>query len=70
MAGTERYEISIGASYLREQAHRCVRLARNCPHTPTSHQLEAIGAELMLKAEEIDELLSDLGESSGTSRST
>jgi hypothetical protein len=46
-------------SYLREQARRCVELARNCPHTPTSHQLEAIAAELMDKATELDDLLSD-----------
>ena len=51
--------VPIGASYLREQAHRVVRLARDCPHRPTSHELEAIGMELMEKALEIDELLSD-----------
>ena len=44
------------ASYLREQAQRCVRLARDCPHSPTSHQLEAIGMELMEKAAELEEL--------------
>jgi hypothetical protein len=47
------------ASYLREQALRCSRLARNCPHLPTSHQLEAIGIEFMEKAAELDELLAD-----------
>ena len=46
----------IDASYLREQAHRCARLARDCPHLATSHQLEAIGIELMQKAAELDEL--------------
>jgi hypothetical protein len=46
-------------SYLREQATRCVRLARDCPHTPTAHQLEAIAVELMEKAAELDDLLSD-----------
>jgi hypothetical protein len=46
-------------SYLREQATRCARLARDCPHTPTSHQLEAIAVELMEKAAELDDLLSD-----------
>lgn len=44
-------------SYLREQAHRCVRLARQCPHLPTSHELEAISVELMEKAAELDEVL-------------
>ena len=46
----------VDASYLREQAHRCARLARDCPHLATSHQLEAIGIELMQKAAELDEL--------------
>ncbi len=44
------------ATYLREQALHCVRLARDCPHSPTSHELEAIGIELMEKAAELDEL--------------
>jgi len=48
--------IWVDASYLREQAQRCVRLARECPHSPTSHELEAIGIELMEKAAELDEL--------------
>ena len=48
--------IWVDASYLREQAQRCVRLARDCPHPPTSHELEAIGVELMEKAAELDEL--------------
>ena len=51
--------VPIDACYLREQAHRFIRLARDCPHRPTSHQLEAIGMELMEKASEIDELFSD-----------
>jgi hypothetical protein len=51
--------VPIDASYLREQAHRLVRLARDCPHRPTSHQLEIIGMELMEKASEVDALLSD-----------
>jgi hypothetical protein len=46
------------SSYLREQAQRCVRLARDCPHRPTSHELEAIGIELMERASELDELFS------------
>jgi len=28
------------APYLREQAQRCVRLAHDCPHLPTAHELE------------------------------
>jgi hypothetical protein len=44
------------SSYMRELAHRCTRAARECPHLPTSHELEAIGVELMEKAKELDEL--------------
>ena len=51
--------VPIDASYLREQAQRLVRLARDCPHRSTSHQLEIIGIEFMEKASEIDALLSD-----------
>jgi hypothetical protein len=43
-------------SYIRELAHRCTRAARDCPHLPTSHELEAIGVELMERAKELDEL--------------
>ncbi len=43
-------------SYMRELAHRCTRAARDCPHLPTSHELEAIGVELMERAKELDEL--------------
>jgi hypothetical protein len=46
----------VDAPYLREQAQRCVRLARDCPHRPTAHELEAIGTELMQKAAELDHL--------------
>jgi hypothetical protein len=54
---TETYEwIWVDASYLREQAQRCVRLARDCPHKPTSHELESLGIDLMQKAAELDEL--------------
>lgn len=55
-----RADVSVDTSYLREQATRCVRLARGCPDSATSHQLEAIGLDLMLKAEEIEELLGDV----------
>ena len=44
------------AMYLRECAHRCVALARNCPHLSTSQALEALGVELMEKAAELEEL--------------
>jgi hypothetical protein len=54
---TETYTwIWVDASYLREQAQRCVRLARDCPHRPTSHELESLGVDLMQKAAELDEL--------------
>lgn len=63
MAGSdgELVWIWVDASYLREQAQRCARLARarlarDCPHPPTSHELEAFGVELMEKAAELDEL--------------
>jgi hypothetical protein len=58
MAGsTDAYTwIWVDASYLREQAHRCVRLARDCPHKPTSHELESLGIDLMQKAAELDQL--------------
>jgi hypothetical protein len=46
----------VDAPYLREQAERCARLARDCPHVPTAHELEAIGIELMEKAAELDHL--------------
>jgi hypothetical protein len=59
MSNAGRHDVSVDTSYLREQAQRCVQLARDCPDVRTSHQLEAIGIELMLKAEEIDELLGD-----------
>ena len=60
--------VPVDASYLREQAQRCVRIARECPHRPTSHQLESIGVELMEKASEIDKLISDLAASGDDSR--
>jgi hypothetical protein len=46
----------VDASYLREQAQRCSRVARDCPHLATSYELEAIGTELMQKAAELDQL--------------
>jgi hypothetical protein len=53
--------VCVDASYLRERAHRCSRLARDCPHLPTAHELEAIGVELMEKAAELDQLLQGEG---------
>ena len=50
------------AAFLREQAQRCARMARECPHLPTSHELEAMGVELMERAAELDELLAIRGE--------
>lgn len=44
------------SSYMRALALRCSRVARDCPHRPTSLELEAIGVELMEKAAAIDEL--------------
>ena len=41
-------------SYLRELAHTCIRLAHVCPHVTTAHGLEAIAADLMSKAEELE----------------
>ena len=51
--------IWVDAPYLREQAQRCTQLARDCPHLPTAHELEAIGVELMQKAAELDHLQED-----------
>lgn len=44
------------SSYMRELAQRCTRAARKCSDRKTSHELEAIGVELMEKAAELDEL--------------
>lgn len=49
--------MTVDASFLREQAQRCVRLARACPDQATSHELEAMGIDLMEKAAQVDELL-------------
>jgi hypothetical protein len=59
----------VAPSYLRQQAQRCVRLARQCPHQPTSHELEVIGVELMEKAAELDELMGMLGANKATNHS-
>jgi len=41
-------------TYLREIAQTCTRLARACPHRPTSHGLEEIAVDLMAKAQELE----------------
>jgi len=56
----------VDAPYLREQAQRCVRLAHDCPHMPTAHELEALGTELMQRAAELDNLQGDRGTNQST----
>jgi hypothetical protein len=41
-------------SYLREIAQTCIRLARECPHSPTALALEEVATEYMGKAEELE----------------
>ena len=53
------------AAYLREQASRCVRLARQCQNLPISHDLEVIGVELMAKAAELDGYLASQARAEG-----
>ena len=48
--------VTILWEYLREQAHRCVRLARHCADQQTSHALEAMGVELLEKANELEKV--------------
>lgn len=50
---------TVDTSFLRDHALKCTRLARTCPHAPTALELEALGVELMVKAEELDEALAD-----------
>src|SRR4051812_41120249 len=47
------------ASYLREQATRFIRLAREHRESPVSHDLEIISIELMEKAAQLDDYLAD-----------
>jgi hypothetical protein len=42
--------------YLRELAQTCTRLARTCPHLETSHGLEEVALDLMMKAKELENL--------------
>lgn len=43
-------------TYLRDVAHRCVQLARDCPHIQTQQDLDELAAELMEKALELENL--------------
>ena len=45
------------AAYLREKAHYCMRIARDCSDRETSHALEAMGVEFLERATEIDQIL-------------
>jgi hypothetical protein len=42
--------------YLRETAQICVRLARACPDRATSLGLEEVAADMMVKANELENL--------------
>jgi hypothetical protein len=44
----------VSATYLRECAQECVRLARECPDRKTSLELQALSQELMAKATEVE----------------
>lgn len=44
----------VDAVYLREKAHYCTVLARNCPDLRTAQALEGLGVELMVKAAELE----------------
>jgi hypothetical protein len=44
----------LDALYLREKAHYCTILARNCRDLRTSQALEGLGVDLMLKAAELE----------------
>jgi hypothetical protein len=59
MSTASRPTLPVDPSFLRDQAHRCTRLARTCPHSPTALELEALGIELMVKAREVDDALAD-----------
>ena len=56
----DRLESADASSFLREQALRCTQLARDCPHAPTSHRLEAFAVELVLRAAELEKELAGL----------
>ena len=44
----------VDALYLREKAHYCVALSRQCPDSPTAQALQVLGIELMEKAAELE----------------
>lgn len=48
------------ASYLRQQARRCVDLSRECPHEVTARELETLGVDLLEKAVELELLQEQL----------
>jgi hypothetical protein len=58
----------VDALYLREKAHYCVALARQCPDLSVSQALEVLGIELMEKAAELEHERSLAPTSSDTSR--
>ena len=44
----------VDAVFLREKAHYCTVLARNCSDLRTAQALEGLGVELMLKAADLE----------------
>lgn len=40
--------------YLRDLAQTCIRLARVCPHAATARGLEEVAADMMMKAQELE----------------
>jgi hypothetical protein len=48
------------ASYLRQQARRCVSLSRECPHEVTARALETLSVQLLEKALELELLQEQL----------
>ena len=48
------------ASYLRQQARRCVELSRECRDETTARALEALGVDLLEKALELELLQEQL----------
>ena len=48
------------ASYLRQQARRCVELSRECPDEATARALEALSVDLLEKALELELLQEQL----------
>jgi hypothetical protein len=62
--------MQIETSYLRDKAHYCVALARDCPDLPTAQALEALGVELMERAAELDRACSLAPSSADAGRQT